>query len=74
MEALKRRVEAAAQRQREVAEAQRARLGRNPAAVPQPAEAPTPTVPAAPPAGTPASGPRVSYPPQGSLMDLLAPR
>lgn len=74
IDALKRRIEAVAQQQREAAEAQRAILGENPTASLEPAEAPTPTAPAVPPVGTLPSGPRVSYPPQGSLMDFLKPQ
>jgi hypothetical protein len=74
IDALKRRIEAVAQQQREAAEAQRAILGENPTAPLESAEAPTPTAPAVPPVGTLPSGPRVSYPPQGSLMDFLKPQ
>jgi hypothetical protein len=74
MEALKRRVEAAAEQQRAAAMAQRSLLSQNPNAILAPPDPPVPTTPVAPPTGTPASGPRVSFPPQGSLMDFMKPQ
>ncbi len=74
MEALKQRIEAAAQQQAEAAMAQRALLRQNPNAILAPPDPPAPTAPVTPPAGTPASGPRVSFPPKGSLTDFLKPK